>query len=151
MRRPRLQPIWVLATFAGLTFAGFGFTAHGLHFWSTGLHSSSTTHRLHGQEAVADSTSFAEQVQPILNTNCVQCHGGEVDGVVVKEVSLDLTTYEGVMAGSEFGAVVEAGNPGDSFLFVMVEEGDMPQDADPLPPEAIETIRKWIAEGALNN
>ena len=103
------------------------------------------------QEAAADTTSFTEDVAPILTASCVQCHGGEVDGVIVKEVSLDLTTYEGVMAGSEFGTVVEAGNPNDSYLFVMVQEGDMPFESDPLPPEQIEILRRWIAGGALNN
>ena len=102
-------------------------------------------------QAQSDSVSFAEDVAPILEANCVQCHGGEVDGVVVKEVSLDLTTYEGVMAGSEFGSVVEANKPDDSFLFVMVEAGDMPLEGEQLPPEQIEIIRKWIEEGALNN
>lgn len=102
------------------------------------------------QEA-PDSTSFAEDVLPILQASCVQCHGAEVDGVVVTEVSLNLTTYDGVMAGSEYGTVVEAGEPDESMLLVMIEDGDMPQEGEPLPIEKIEVIRTWIAEGARNN
>ena len=96
--------------------------------------------------------SFADDVAPILDANCIQCHGGAPeDGDVVLEASLNLTSYESVMAGSEFGSVVEPGNPDDSMLLVLVEDGDMPEEGDPLSPEDIELIRTWIAEGAKNN
>jgi hypothetical protein len=33
----------------------------------------------------------------------------------------------------------------------MVEEGDMPEEGDPLSPDDIATIRAWIVEGAQDN
>ena len=46
---------------------------------------------------------------------------------------------------------MEAGDPESSLLVEMVESGEMPQDSDPVPPEEIELIRSWIADGAANN
>ena len=95
--------------------------------------------------------SFSDDVAPILDANCIKCHGGLPDGESILEAGLDLRTYESVMKGSEFGSVVEASNVDDSLIFLMIEEGDMPEEADPLSPDDIETIKTWIAEGAKNN
>jgi mono/diheme cytochrome c family protein len=95
--------------------------------------------------------SFADDIMPILERSCVSCHGAEVDGEIVIELSLNLMTYEGLMAGSEYGTVIEPGDPGNSLFLEMVEAGDMPEDGDPLSAEEIELIRTWIAEGAENN
>ncbi len=97
------------------------------------------------------AASFADDIKPILDRSCVSCHGAEVDGEIVIELSLNMTTYEGLMAGSEYGTVIEPGDPGNSLLLEMVEAGDMPEDGDPLSPDEIELIRTWIAEGAENN
>ncbi len=98
---------------------------------------------------VAD-VSFADDVTPILNQNCVECHGAGGPPIVL-EAGLNLTSYENVMKGSEFGTIVEAGNTDDSLLLLMIEEGDMPEEADQLSDEDINTIKMWIAEGAENN
>lgn len=96
--------------------------------------------------------SFEMDVAPIFQNRCVQCHGGvDEDGEVRAEASLKLTSYEGVIAGSEYGSVVTAGDPGDSVLLDLIEWGDMPEEGDPVPAEEIDLIRMWIAEGALNN
>lgn len=97
------------------------------------------------------AVSFAADVKPIIDARCVTCHGGVYDGEERTELSFDMTTYEGIMAGSEYGPVIEAGNPDESLLVEMIEMGDMPEEGDPLTPEQIETIRTWIAEGAENN
>lgn len=101
---------------------------------------------------VTIAVSFSEDIRPILDAKCIQCHGGEDEnGVIVKEMELDLTTYETLMAGSEYGTVVEAGDADDSVLWQMLEFGDMPQDGDPLPEDELELFKQWIAEGAENN
>jgi uncharacterized membrane protein len=96
------------------------------------------------QSAVA--VSFAEQVQPIFEARCVECHGEEST-----ELGLRLDTYEGVMAGSDYGTVVEAGDGDGSLIIDMMESGDMPEDGDAVPSEEIELIKAWINEGAENN
>ena len=96
--------------------------------------------------------SFADEVAPILEENCIRCHGGpQDDGAVVLEAGLNLTSYETIMVGSEFGSVVEPGNPDDSMMLTLVRDGDMPEEGDPLSPEQVEVIRTWITEGAKDN
>jgi uncharacterized membrane protein len=92
------------------------------------------------------AVSFAEQVMPILEARCTECHSGSD-----AELGLNLSTYEGVMAGSDYGAVIEPGNPDGSLLIDMVASGDMPEEGDPMPPEELDLIRTWIQEGAENN
>ena len=102
--------------------------------------------------AAQDTVSFANDVLPIFRQRCAECHGGEDEnGEVRTEVSLNLLEYERVMAGSEFGTVVEAGDPANSFLLDMIVDGTMPEQGDPVPEEEIAVIRAWIEAGAPNN
>lgn len=101
-----------------------------------------------------DTVSFARQILPIFRNRCAKCHGAEDEnGEVRTEVSLSLLEYERVMVGSEFGTVVEAGDPDGSFLIDMITAGDMPPEGegDKVPEEEIALIRTWIEQGALNN
>lgn len=102
-------------------------------------------------EPVPVVASYAEDIVPIFEQYCVSCHGGEWEGEVRTELSLNMTTYEGTMAGSEYGTVIEPGDPDNSLLLEMIEDGDMPEEGDPVPAEDIAKIRAWIAEGAENN
>lgn len=102
----------------------------------------------------SDTVSFAEQILPIFQQRCAKCHGAEDEnGEVRTEVSLSLLEYERVMIGSEFGTVVEAGDPDGSFLVDMITEGTMPPEGegDKVPAEEIALIRAWIEQGAENN
>ena len=90
--------------------------------------------------------SFASEVMPILERHCWECHSEDN-----AELGLKLDTYEGVMAGSDYGTVVEAGDADGSLLVDMIASGDMPEDSDPMPAEELEVIKTWITEGALNN
>jgi uncharacterized membrane protein len=115
-----------------------------------GLAMQADTDRVRTAEvAVAGShaeVSFATEVMPILEKHCWECHSEENT-----ELGLRLDTYEGVMAGSDYGTVVEPGDPDGSLLVDMVASGDMPEDGDPMPAEELDVIRAWIAEGAENN
>ena len=108
-----------------------------------------------GQGGVsADTVSYKEDVLPIFENRCARCHGGKnEEGEVVAEVSLIVIDYERLMLGSEFGSVITAGDPADSWLLEMITEGDMPPEGegDKVPEEEIAVIRQWIAEGAKNN
>ena len=90
--------------------------------------------------------SFATEVMPILERHCWECHSEES-----AELGLKLDTYEGVMAGSDYGTVVEAGDADASLLVDMIVSGDMPDGGDPVPAEELDVIKAWITEGALNN
>lgn len=93
-----------------------------------------------------EPVSFSSEVLPILEQYCWECHSEQNT-----ELGLRLDSYEGVMAGSDYGTVIEPGDPDGSLLIDMVEAGDMPEEGDPVPPELLEVIKTWIAEGAQNN
>ncbi len=91
---------------------------------------------------------FANDVKPILESTCLRCHGpAKAKG------KLRLDTREGLMKGSENGPVVVAGKPKDSRLFGLASqpksaEERMPPEGEPLTKPQVETLRKWIEEGA---
>jgi mono/diheme cytochrome c family protein len=89
--------------------------------------------------------SYANNIQPIFNQNCVTCHpnnGG-----------LNLTTYNNLMAGGNSGAVIVASNAANSLLWQRIEGIVMPQMpvGGSLPQSQRDRIRDWINAGALNN
>ncbi|MCI0705221.1 MAG: PSD1 and planctomycete cytochrome C domain-containing protein [Planctomycetia bacterium] len=93
------------------------------------------------------SLSFEKDVRPILNAKCVKCHG---KAKTRKSGDLDLNTPAGILKGGESGPVIVAGKPEKSLLYEKLRKGEMP------PPETkiavtmaeMETLRKWIADGA---
>lgn len=90
--------------------------------------------------------SFANDVQPILENRCSSCHMGEF---VSKDLHMD--TYENLMAGSQNGPVIIAGNAGDSLLVQKISSGEMPRRGPKLTPAQIQIIEDWINAGAQNN
>lgn len=102
-------------------------------------------------DSVAE-VSFSEQVLPFFQAKCVSCHGSTwEDGELRLEAGLDLTTYEALMRGSEFGSVIEPGDPDGSILVEMVAVGDMPEEGEPATAEELEALRAWVTEGAKKN
>ncbi|MDH3266768.1 MAG: hypothetical protein OEM25_07375 [Gammaproteobacteria bacterium] len=107
--------------------------------------------------------SFADDVQPILQSSCVQCHDKSAEGYVASGFSLE--DYESVMKGTNFGAVVVPNSSMSSTLYLVVAHKTDP--AIHMPPhhdkalaegrglsltdEQIEMIAAWIDQGAKNN
>jgi uncharacterized membrane protein len=98
------------------------------------------------QNNTGKTVSFSTDVAPILNQRCIGCHG---DGQ--PSAGLDLSTYEGVMAGARGKAIVVAGNPSKSLLVTKVRSGKMPKNGAKLTPEQISLINDWVSQGALDN
>lgn len=95
--------------------------------------------------------SFAREIQPILNEFCVNCHGA-----ADAPNGLRLDSYDGIMKGTRFGAVVVADKPGMSPVMALIKhESDpsiwMPYHKDQLSPNRIKNIENWIRYGARNN
>ena len=97
---------------------------------------------------------FAREVRPILSQNCFTCHGPADDR---RRRGLRLDTSEGFFADRpEFGgAVIVPGNAEESPLYqritAEVEQDRMPFNREALTDEEIETIRRWIDQGAERN
>lgn len=108
-----------------------------------------TDHWIAKQQAVENAlreagewVSFREEVAPVLNQRCVACHNTRT-----AKGRLNLESYAALMKGGESGTSID---PGDEFsiLCLMVEDGSMPKDADPLTEEQIAVIKKWVTLGA---
>ncbi|MCC6793724.1 MAG: DUF1553 domain-containing protein [Candidatus Hydrogenedentes bacterium] len=91
---------------------------------------------------------FNKEIAPILAASCVKCHGPER-----QKAKLRLDSPEAINAGSENGPVLVAGKPGESTLCKLISlpadhPDRMPVNADPLNPEQVALIAKWIEQGA---
>jgi hypothetical protein len=90
--------------------------------------------------------SFAHDVLPIIESRCINCHGGQRT-----EKNLSLKTYADMMQGSDDGPVVTAGNPADSKLIELIVAQKMPKRGPKLTPPQVQLIADWVDQGALNN
>jgi hypothetical protein len=102
----------------------------------------------------AEEVSYALDVFPILNSRCVACHhpGGEGH----QKTGLDLSTYDGLMKGTQHGAIVVPGDPLTSNLIVVIEGRAspairMPHNQRPLLKAQQQILRDWVKQGAKNN
>ena len=94
------------------------------------------------------AVDYGTQIQPIFNSSCINCHNPNSGGWNNHE--LDLTSYAGVMAGSEDGAVIAPGNAESSVLYQEIFSGNMPDGNNPdLSSSQINLVADWINEGAL--
>jgi len=98
--------------------------------------------------------SYKAEVQPILDQYCGECHVAGGEGT--KKSGLIVGSYDSVMKGTKFGAVVKPGDTLTSAMIMLVEgRADpsikMPHGKASLPKEKIEVLKKWIEQGAKNN
>jgi len=102
-----------------------------------------------GQERTID---FRRDVRPILSNHCFQCHGPDAAN---REAGLRLDLRAGVLGEDGQGGIVVPGRPEASDLVARITSHDEslrmpPADAGkPLSDQQIETIRRWIQEGAV--
>jgi uncharacterized membrane protein len=81
--------------------------------------------------------NFVRDVKPILENNCVRCHGADVAMRGVR-----LNTKQRAML------VLVKKDPDQSLLYTTAKVGVMPPGPKKLTARELETLRKWIAEGA---
>ena len=92
--------------------------------------------------------SFTEDIQPILNTHCYDCHGPDK-----QKSELRLDSPEGILTGGNSGEpVFMAGDSTNSHLIKLVTGQDpdeiMPPKGERLSTEHVLKLRLWIDEGA---
>ncbi|HEY1270770.1 MAG TPA: PSD1 and planctomycete cytochrome C domain-containing protein [Terriglobales bacterium] len=91
---------------------------------------------------------FSRDIRPILNQNCVPCHGG----VRQKNNVSFIFREEALGKGKSGKTTIVPGKPDESELIARVTSTDpevrMPYHAPPLPPQQITLLRRWIKEGA---
>lgn len=100
------------------------------------------------QENVTAKVDFVRDIQPIFQTACAKCHFGEK---VKGELHLDSRPM--ALKGGLSGQVIIPGNSKDSRLIHRLlglnDEKRMPLNANPLTPEQIDLIHRWIDQGAI--
>ena len=98
--------------------------------------------------------SFKQEVMPILQQHCVQCHGPGGKGQTQSGLLLD--SYQHLMKGTKYGPVVVPGNSLSS-VFNQVVEGRvdksiaMPHGGEALPEATIKVLKHWVDQGAKDN
>ncbi|HEY8396531.1 MAG TPA: DUF1553 domain-containing protein [Flavihumibacter sp.] len=91
---------------------------------------------------------FSTEVKPILNKNCISCHGG-----VTAKGGFSVLFEEEAFSNTESGkpAIVK-GDPDASEMIRRLTSDDpeyrMPYDHEPLSKEEIAILRRWIKQGA---
>src|SRR5437868_1551626 len=64
---------------------------------------------------------FKTEILPVLEKNCVKCHGPQQ-----KMARLDLSSFTGMMEGSASGPVIAPGKPERSLMWMLIESDKMP-------------------------
>ena len=91
---------------------------------------------------------FTSQVKPIINKNCITCHGG-----VRQKGGFSLLFRDEALATLKSGKhAIVPGDPDHSEMIRRISlkdpEDRMPYKHDPLNKEDIQTLTRWIKEGA---
>jgi len=102
--------------------------------------------------ASAQTTSFKEDLYPIIQIRCLSCH--QPGGEGYEKSGFDMRTYDSIMAGTKFGPMVVPGNVMESNLLTMIEgraKIHMPMNRGLLSSCERLTFRRWVQQGAQDN
>ena len=98
----------------------------------------------------ARQVSYAEDIQPLLEEVCTECHRPRRT-----QSEMDMTTVPGLLKGGEkLGPAIVPGNPDASTLIKYVRgelQPQMPKDEFPLVDDELRLLRMWIAAGAVDD
>jgi hypothetical protein len=91
---------------------------------------------------------FAKEIQPLLQQNCVKCHGTEK-----QKGKLRLDSREAALKGGKDGPALVLGDAEKSELIRRIslpktDDDFMPSEGEPLKPAEIDLLKQWIKEGA---
>lgn len=97
----------------------------------------------------AGPVDFKKQVKPILEANCLKCHGPEKP-----KGGLSLVNRAGALKGGEKGTSLTPNDPAQSPLYVSTtlpadHDDVMPPKGDKLTRTQQATLKAWIEQGAV--
>lgn len=101
--------------------------------------------------SAAEPVRFGRDVLPILSANCFACHGPDEKH---RQAGLRLDVEADAKAKRRSGLPIAPGEPEKSLILARLTSADPdvvmppPQAHKQVKPEQIETLRRWIAEGA---
>ncbi|MEI6239340.1 MAG: DUF1549 domain-containing protein [Planctomycetia bacterium] len=96
----------------------------------------------------ARAVDFAHEVVPLIKKHCGECHAGDA-----RQGGFSMNTREDLLTGGDSGTPgIVAGHAADSEIIARITSDDpdyrMPSEGDPLPPEAIAVLKRWIDDEA---
>ena len=97
----------------------------------------------------ADPVDFTKQVKPLLELNCVKCHGEDQ-----QKGKFRLDTREGALKGGSNGTALVPGKPAESKLYMSTtlapDHDDVmpPKKETKLTPAQTSVLKDWIEQGA---
>lgn len=97
---------------------------------------------------IPEKPTYAKDIRPLMERSCVKCHGPEK-----RKGGLRLDKKRFAMKGGETGAAIVPGDAAGSLLIKYItlpvdDEDIMPSKGKLLAQSEIETLKKWIAQGA---
>lgn len=98
--------------------------------------------------AVPEKPDYAKDIKPIFERSCYKCHGPEK-----RKNGLRIDKKRFAMKGGETGPAIVPGDVDKSLLtkYISLPEDDddiMPSKGKLLAKSEIETLKKWVAQGA---
>lgn len=99
--------------------------------------------------------SYSKDVRPIFEKSCLECH--KAGGTGEQKSGLNMESYESLMKGTKFGPIIEPGSGASSTLIRLISGHADPSlkmphgDRQPIPDGDVETIKRWVDQGAKNN
>ena len=96
----------------------------------------------------AETIDFTRDIKPILEVQCVNCHGGEKP-----KGKLSLETRANALKGGEKGSALIPGKSADSPLYVSTtlppdHDDAMPPKGERLAKSQTDLLKEWIDQGA---
>ncbi len=86
--------------------------------------------------------SFASQVAPIFAKKCVACHNAQM-----AKGRYNMDGFAALLKMGERGHDVVPRKPEESEVFLTIESGEMPKDADKLPPRSWRSSSSGFSTG----
>ena len=99
--------------------------------------------------AAETKVDFARDILPILQQQCVKCHGAEK-----QKGKMRLDSREAALKGGKTGPAFVASDAGKSEMVRRLslpksDDDFMPSEGEPLPKAQLDLIRDWINQGAV--
>lgn len=102
-------------------------------------------------ESAPEPVKFGRDVLPILSNNCFACHGPDEKN---RQAGLRLDLEASAKAKRRSGSPIVPGQPDKSLIIARIASTDPdmvmppPSSHKQVTPQQVETLRRWISEGA---
>jgi hypothetical protein len=99
--------------------------------------------------------SWAGDIQPILDNNCIGCHGAGGSAGLDLRSGVSHGNLVGVPSTESSLNLIEPGDPDQSWLYLKItgqqDVGDVMPPGVPLGDATIDLVHDWIEAGAADN